>query len=84
MIEINKGKILNLSLLYLELPIALFFLFWCKWYISIAGILIIGYIHFFQSKANFKKTNNTIIINLYYEIDILLMDIESRIRTLQQ
>lgn len=73
MIEINKGKILNLSLLYLELPIALFFLFWCKWYISIAGILIIGYIHFFQSKANFKKTNNTIKINKKYLFLVLFI-----------
>lgn len=47
--------------------------FGVKWYIAIIGILIIGYIHFFQSKANFKKTNNTIKINKKYLFLVLFI-----------
>lgn len=74
MVIIKKNSIYNLAFLYLFLPVFLFLLFWCKWYISLISCSILIYV-FYRIFKNNQRYNDSISIRkiVFILIGILLL-----------
>ena len=69
MINIKKKNVLNLSALYLEIPIILFLVLWCRWFIALIGIATILFIHLKYIK---QKSHSEAIIKIPYKYLIII------------
>lgn len=71
MIALKKDMLFRLCVLYLAIPISLFFLIWCKWYIALFSTLSIVYIYI----KYIRKEEFETVVHLPYKYFFLIIGI---------